>query len=101
MARGRSGVQYASVTTKRCPMYDDACAARVIAQISEKYAGVVRPWGLDPNWAFEILALLTEEPPYLGLGHLESACDVLNARLHARADAEEAHADAMLEQAEQ
>jgi hypothetical protein len=33
----RTGVQYASVTVKRCPMFDDACAARVIEQIAKQY----------------------------------------------------------------
>ncbi len=33
----RNGVQYARTTTKSCPMYDDACAARVIQQIADRY----------------------------------------------------------------
>ena len=33
----RNGVQYASTTVKRCPMFDDVCAAKVIEHISAKY----------------------------------------------------------------
>ena len=36
MARGRSGIQYASTTIKKCPMYDDACAIRIIEQIANR-----------------------------------------------------------------
>ena len=30
------GTQYASVTTKRCPMFDPACAARVAEYVAER-----------------------------------------------------------------
>jgi hypothetical protein len=33
-----NGVQYATVETKRCPMSDDGCAARVIEHLTAKYA---------------------------------------------------------------
>lgn len=38
----KHGVQYATVVTKRCPMSDPACAARVIERLTELY-----PPGLD------------------------------------------------------
>lgn len=33
----RSGIQYASITVKQCPMHDEACAKRVIEQIAARY----------------------------------------------------------------
>lgn len=33
--RSRSGVQYATITTKRCPMHDPTCAERVIGMIAD------------------------------------------------------------------
>lgn len=32
-----NGVQYASTTIKKCPMFDDVCAAKVIEHIGNQY----------------------------------------------------------------
>lgn len=46
-------VQYAKVTTKRCPMYDPACAARVIEHIQNQYP---RSFGAcDCGWVARVL----------------------------------------------
>ena len=38
-----NGVQRATVTTKRCPMYDEVCAAKVAERLAAMYPGTSKP----------------------------------------------------------
>lgn len=51
----RHGVQYATITTKRCPLFDDACAEKVVGLVAAFYPPAADGMP-DRNFAAQLIA---------------------------------------------
>src|SRR5262245_21368697 len=81
----RSGVQYATITTKRCPMYDDACAARIIAQIAAQYPTTAAPCDCESVTPVHFATCASNGPavPFDATALVEKQCGRFTRGAHA------------------